>query len=328
MERLKLWRSGIAGRVADNFESSMKELRRCGHNRSNKSTFVEMGIQLSGFKHALADPQAFAQLVAASRQANSQAYVMPDVQFTVPLHQALQDGMPIYTLNEQGAGQRTIVYLAGGAYLQQPDKTHWEYLNRLAQRTGARVIVPLYPLAPNNNFRAAYQQLAELYVSLYENLPASDITLMGDSAGGGLALGFSEYLGRRGLPQPGHLILFSPWLDLDLQNPLVAKYEEADVTLASWGLRQIGQLWAGDVNHRDYRLSPLYGNLDQVRDIHLVAGTREIMYPDVNALVQKLRDAQIPVDYHVGRRLFHIYPLYQIPEADAVMEMVVKVVNK
>ena len=189
MERLKLWRSGIAGRVADNFESSMKELRRCGHNRSNKSTFVEMGIQLSGFKHALADPQAFAQLVAASRQANSQAYVMPDVQFTVRLHQALQDGMPIYTLNEQGAGQRTIVYLAGGAYLQQPDKTHWEYLNRLAQRTGARVIVPLYPLAPNNNFRAAYQQLAELYVSLYENLPASDITLMGDSAGGGAGTG-------------------------------------------------------------------------------------------------------------------------------------------
>ena len=135
MERLKLWRSGIAGRVADNFESSMKELRRCGHNRSNKSTFVEMGIQLSGFKHALADPQAFAQLVAASRQANSQAYVMPDVQFTVRLHQALQDGMPIYTLNEQGAGQRTIVYLAGGAYLQQPDKTHWEYLNRLARGT-------------------------------------------------------------------------------------------------------------------------------------------------------------------------------------------------
>ena len=328
MDRLKIFRTGIAARVAGNFESSMKELHRCGHSRSNKSTFVEMGIQLSGFKHALTDHQAFDQLVATTRLANQQPYVMPEVRFTVRLHQTKHEGMTIYTLNRQGTSQRTIVYLAGGAYLQQPDKTHWEYLNRLAERTGAQVIVPLYPLAPNNSFRTAYQQLAQLYVRLYAMSPASDITLMGDSAGAGLALGFSEYLGQRGLPQPGHLILFSPWLDLDLTNPLIDKYADEDVTLAPWGLRQVGQLWAGNVDHRDFRVSPLYGNLDQLRDVHLYVGTREIMYPDANDFVQKLRAARIPVDYHVGRRLFHIYPLYQIPEAAAVMDQVVQVVNE
>lgn len=329
MDRLKLFRTGLAARVAGNFESSIKELHRCGHSRSNKSTFVEMGIQLSGFKHSLSDQQAFDKLVTEAKAANSRPYVMPEVQFTVRLHQDLQDGMTVYTLNDQQTGnQRIIVYLAGGAYLQQPDKTHWEYLNRLAQQTDAKVIVPLYPLAPDNTFRAAYQQLAQLYATLYAISPASNITLMGDSAGAGLALGFSEYLGKRGLPQPGHLILFSPWLDLDLQNPLIKKYADADVTLAPWGLRQIGKLWAGDVDHRDFRLSPLYGNLDQIRDIHLFVGTREIMYPDTNELVQKLRDARIPVDYNVGRRLFHIYPLYQIPEAELVMQKVVKVVNE
>lgn len=329
MDRLKLFRTGLAARVAGNFESSIKELHRCGHSRSNKSTFVEMGIQLSGFKHSLSDQQAFDKLVVEAKAANDQPYVMPEVQFDVRLHQTLQDGMTVYTLNDdQGNGQRIIVYLAGGAYLQQPDKTHWEYLNRLAQCTHAKVIVPLYPLAPDNTFRAAYQQLAQLYAKLYAVSPASDITLMGDSAGAGLALGFSEYLGQRGLPQPGHLILFSPWLDLDLYNPLIKKYADADVTLAPWGLRQIGKMWAGNVDHRDYRLSPLYGNLDQIRDIHLFVGTREIMYPDSNELVRKLRTARIPVDYHVGRRLFHIYPLYQIPEADLVMQKVVKVVNE
>lgn len=329
MDRLKLFRTGLAARVAGNFESSIKELHRCGHSRSNKSTFVEMGIQLSGFKHSLSDQQAFDKLVTEAKAANSRPYVMPAVQFTVRLHQDLQDGMTVYTLNDKQVGnQRIIVYLAGGAYLQQPDKTHWEYLNRLAQQTDAKVIVPLYPLVPDNTFRAAYQQLAQLYATLYAISPASNITLMGDSAGAGLALGFSEYLGKRGLPQPGHLILFSPWLDLDLQNPLIKKYADADVTLAPWGLRQIGKLWAGDVDHRDFRLSPLYGNLDQIRDIHLFVGTREIMYPDTNELVQKLRDARIPVDYNVGRRLFHIYPLYQIPEADLVMQKVVKVVSE
>ena len=330
MDRLKIFRTGLAARVAGNFESSMKELHRCGHSRSNKSTFVEMGIQLSGFKRSLSNQQAFDKMLATAKEVNKRPYVMPEVQFDVRLHQDLQDGMTIYTLNDQGQeiNQRIIVYLAGGAYLQQPDKTHWEYLNRLAQCANSKVVVPLYPLAPNNTFRAAYQQLAQLYVNLYSIAPASDITLMGDSAGAGLALGFSEYLGQRGLPQPGHLILFSPWLDLDLRNPLIDKYADSDVTLAPWGLRKIGEMWAGNVEHDDYRLSPLYGNLDQIRDIHIYVGTREIMYPDTNTLVQNLREARIPVDYHVGRRLFHIYPLYQIPEADEVMDQVVKVINE
>ena len=328
MDRLKLFRTGIATRVADNFESSIKELHRCGQSRSNKSTFVEMGIQLSGFKHSLSDPQAFDKLLTTAAKENKAPYVMPDVTMGVKLQQFTQEGMPVYVLNERGNDQRVIVYLCGGAYIQQPDKTHWEYLNRLAQRTDAKVVVPLYSLAPNATVRCAYQQIGQLYARLYGSAPASDITLMGDSAGAGLALSFSEYLGQRGLPQPGHLILFSPWLDLDLINPLIKKYEDKDVTLACWGLRKIGDLWAGNVDHRDFRVSPLYGDIDQLRDVTVFVGTREIMYPDVNALVQKLRDAQITVDYHVGRRLFHIYPLYQVPEAEEVMTKVVEVVNR
>ena len=245
----------------------------------------------------------------------------------VKLRQLKHYRIPVYVLNERGFNQRVIVYLAGGAYIQPADKTHWQYLNRLAQATGARIYIPIYSLAPQHNFRAAYQEIAQLYGDLYQQAPASDITLMGDSAGAGLALGFSEYLGQRGLPQPGHLILISPWLDLDLTNPVIARYEQDDVTLSCYGLRRIADLWAGDTNHRDYRLSPLDGDLDQLRDVHVYVGTKEIMYPDAARLVEKLKESQIPVHFTVGRGMFHIYPLYPVPEADAVMKQVVKIVN-
>ncbi|MDO4903651.1 MAG: alpha/beta hydrolase [Limosilactobacillus sp.] len=330
MDRIKLKQTGLVTRVAANLKSSMKDLQRCGHNRSSKSTFVEMGIQLSGFKHALSNQQAFDKLVKTAKEANSKPYVMPEVQFDVRLHQELKDGMTIYTLNDKADhDQRVIVYLAGGAYLNPADKTHWNYLNRLADCTDAKIVVPMYPLATTGNtFRAAYSQIAQLYVDLYSYTPVSHITIMGDSAGAGLALGFSEYLGQQGLPQPGHLILFSPWLDLDLKNPLIAKYVSMDSTLAPWGLREIGKMWAGDVDHDDYRLSPLNGDLSKLRNIHIYVGTREIMYPDTNTLVQKLRELGIPVKYHVGRHLFHSYPLYQMPEGYKVMEEVSDVVNE
>lgn len=327
MDRLKRFHSGIAAKIANNLETSFRELHRCGDHRSNKATFVEMGIQLSGFKNSLANPQAFDELMAAAQQENASRYDLPQVAFDVKVRQLHHQDIPVYVLNEDGLHQRVIVYLTGGAYFQRPDKMHWQYLNYLAKQTGARVYVPIYSLVPQHNFRAAYQEVAQLYGRLYDQVPASDITLMGDSAGGGLALGFSEYLGQRGLPQPGHLVLISPWLDLDLNNPVIKQYEKKDVTLAVDGLRKIGGIWAGRTGHRDFRLSPLYGNLDQLRDVYVVTGTREIMYPDATDLVEKLKAARIPVHLTVGRGMFHIYPLYQVPEARRVMDQVVKIVN-
>lgn len=328
MERIKSFNTQVATKLANNLETSLRELRRCGDHRSSKATLVEMGIQLSGFKNDLAESDKFAAMVSNARIDNAVPYELPSVSMTVTIRQEVVDGLTTYVLNDQGAGQRIVVYLTGGAYLQRPDKTHWQYLDRLARQSGAKLYVPIYSLAPQHTFRQAYQELAGLYSRLYELSPASEITLMGDSAGGGIAVGFCEYLGKRGLPQPGHLILFSPWLDLDLTNPVISKYEDCDVTLAVSGLRKIAAMWAGDEDHNDYRLSPLRGNLEQLRDVAVYAGTREIMYPDATQFVQKLRQANIPVYFSPGRGLFHIFPLYQIPEARAVMKQVVTMINK
>lgn len=328
MERIKSFNAQVASRLANNLEASLRELRRCGDHRSSKATLVEMGIQLSGFKNDLAEDNKFAAMVNNARLDNDVPYLLPDGLLTVTARRQETDGVTTYVLNDHGEGQRVVIYLTGGAYLQRPDKTHWQYLDRLAHESGAKVYVPLYSLAPQCTFQVAYQELANLYADLYALSPASEITLMGDSAGGGLAAGFCEYLAAHGLPQPGHLILFSPWLDLDLTNPVISKYEACDVTLAVSGLRKIATMWAGEVDHHDYRLSPLRGDLTKFRDVAVYSGTREIMYPDVTQFVQKLRQAGIPVYYGPGRNLFHIFPLYQIPEARAVMKQVVTMINK
>ena len=327
MEKIKKFNAQVASHLANNLESSLRDLRRCGEHRSNKATLVELGIQLSGFKADLAeDNKCDAMIRKASIYKTAPVY-LPSVQTKVNRRQFMDQGLTTFVLNERTNEQKVVLYLTGGAYVQRPDKTHWQYLDRLAKESGAKVYVPIYSLVPQATYQQAYQEIATLYNQLYNLVPASHITIMGDSAGGGLAAGFCEYLGKKGLPQPGHLILFSPWLDLDLTNPVINKYAACDVTLAVSGLRKIGTMWAGDTGHRDYRLSPLYGNFDQLRDVTIFVGTKEIMYPDATLFVQRLREAGIPVRFGVGRGLFHIYPLYQLPEAKAVMERVVTIIN-
>lgn len=71
-------------------------------------------------------------------------------------------------------------------------------MNRLAIATDAKIYVPIYSLVPHATYRTAYQEIASLYSKIYTLMPASKVTIMGDSAGGGLAAGFCEYLGKRG----------------------------------------------------------------------------------------------------------------------------------
>ena len=145
---------------------------------------------------------------------------------------------------------------------------------------------------------------------------------MGDSSGAGLAAGFCENLAQQGLPQPGRLVLISPWLDLQLGNPLIKKYAVKDRLLDQEGLRALGKLWAGQTDPRDARLSPLNGPVDQLRNVTIYIGTHEIMYPDAIHFTRRLKAAGVNTNTVIGRGMFHSYPLYPIPESEhVIMEM-------
>lgn len=314
------WNRQIAKEVFANIKESIRGQVDCGHSRSQKASLVEMSIQLSGFKRMLADPD---RLKKALHQAANEArhpFVLPkDV---TNFKRFNMSGVPVVVLNADTASDKIILFLCGGAYFLQPTKDHWHFLAKLARTTRAKIVVPQHALAPEHTFLDAYQQVATVYTNLYQDCPASDITVMGDSAGGGLAAGFSEWLGQHRLPQPRNLVLISPWLDLSLRNPLISKYAKQDVMLDVRGLRSVGKLWAGETPLDDYRLSPLNGDVSQLRNVLIFVGTREIMLPDIMKFVEKLRAARVNVDYEIGRELYHEYPITPIPEANRAMAQI------
>lgn len=166
MEKIKKFNTQIASHLANNLENSLRELRRCGAHRSSKATFTEMGIQLSGFKNDLAENNKFNALVGNAWIDNEADYYLPAAEMTVDVQRQEQE-VTTYVLNDHGNNQRVIMYLTGGAYIQRPDKTHWQYLNRLAIATDAKIYVPIYSLVPHATYRTAYQEIASLYSKIY-----------------------------------------------------------------------------------------------------------------------------------------------------------------
>ena len=224
----------------------------------------------------------------------------------------------VFYLNEDSASGRTLFYVHGGAYWKDFSPFHWRYMKKLMRATDAALVVPAYRLAPWGTFRDALDLIVPLYETYRREHPDRKIILMGDSAGGGLALALAREFLARGLPAPEELILFSPWVDVVMVNPEVRKLEAADpwLTLSY----RVPGLCFGD---GDDRVNPLHGDLDGIKNVLLITGTRELLYPDAMALFEKLR--QDPSnELLVGEGMLHVYPLIPLPEAEAATKRVIE----
>ncbi|MGZ4493128.1 MAG: alpha/beta hydrolase fold domain-containing protein [Nocardioides sp.] len=232
-------------------------------------------------------------------------------------------GFPVFSLTVDGtAPVRTVLYLHGGGYVAEIDRFHWLFVARLARRTGVRVVVPAYPLAPEHTWRAAHEPLLHLAETVAIESPHG-VTLMGDSAGGGLALALAQQLARRPGPQPTGLVLLSPWVDLTGTTPGTDEASARDPWLKRTKIDLYAQWWAGEDDPARPEVSPLHGELNALPPTLVLCGTLDTLWPQSTALVHKATAAGVPVTYHEERDLLHVYPILPVPEARTAMEQVV-----
>jgi monoterpene epsilon-lactone hydrolase len=223
-------------------------------------------------------------------------------------------GFPVHTVAPRGRrAERAAVYLHGGAYISEISPQHWALISQLAD-AGVRVEVPSYGLAPQYTYRDAYPFLTAVYRQLLADVDASAVTLVGDSAGGGLALGFAQTLLGTDLPQPRRLVLISPWLDLTLSHPDLPAVELRDPWLSSVGLAEAARSWAGGDDPTDPRLSPGNGPLAGLAPVDVYVGTREICLPDVLRLQDRGVIEDVKLQVTVCEGAVHVYPLVPVPE--------------
>jgi acetyl esterase/lipase len=223
-------------------------------------------------------------------------------------------GLPLFELRLRGTTPvRTVLYLHGGGFVSGIDRNHWKYVARLARTFGVRVVVPDYPLTPTHTWKDTLPRLVDLFERLAVESPQG-VVLIGDSAGGGLAVGLAQLVARRSGPQPTALVAFAPWVDLTGRTPGTEEAASADPWLTLSKLRLYGTWWgAGDPPAAE--ASPLSGDLSGLPPTLLMCGTRDLLLPQVRLLAEKARAAGTAVTYVEEPGLLHVYPLLPIPEA-------------
>lgn len=212
-----------------------------------------------------------------------------------------------------------IIYLCGGGYVAGIIYPQWVYIDYLLQRLGCTFHVPEYPLAPKYTYKDNFDILQQVYADIARQ--HSNVVLMGDSAGGGLALALAYHVMEHSLPLPTNIVMFSPWLDISLCNPDISK----DVirsdpflnmpTLRQWALDYSGK---DEAAYGDYHLSPIHppskaalSTLGQKVRVLIQIGSAEILRPDVVKFEKLASEAYIqhPENFKVtiGKGMIHGY---------------------
>jgi len=242
------------------------------------------------------------------------------------IEEVKQNNRKVWTISpKEGKTDVVILYLHGGAYMGNIIKQHWNFIEQLAIRTDAVIIVPDYPLAPGSTCKETFNFIRELYNGLRIDNPNKRIIFMGDSAGGGLAMGFVQELRNENLKQPDDIILFSPWLDITMTNPDLQILDKEDKMLSIKGLKSAGQKYAGNLDLEDYRVSPLYGNLTGICRISIFTGTKDILNADARKYKQLMNDQLIGFNYFEYPGMFHDWVV--ITSLKESHDVIMKVVN-
>ncbi|MDT0116842.1 alpha/beta hydrolase fold domain-containing protein [Microbacterium sp. PRF11] len=231
-----------------------------------------------------------------------------------------QDGLPVYRYEP---ATRTpgleLMYLPGGGLVNPLVTEHWWIVERLARATGAAITVVCYPLAPERGADDTLTVIDAHYERLAARAGTSRLLVAGDSAGGAVAVGLSLRAARR----PDGLVLFSPWLDLALTNPAIARRVSRDPSLRVPGLRAGAEAWVGDRGLDDPALNPARMGLAGLPPTLVFQGGRDIFFDDAVAFSRRARAERASARLVTGGAGFHVYAgAFWTPEARAAYALV------
>ncbi len=298
--------------------------------RSIRGKEVERLIWLSGQKRLFKPmtDEEFHKQMENARAASQKPVDNPDKFLRRYIKEMYIENMQTFVWGNKSPDCHTIIYFHGGAYVYQPMMLHFKAVDNIARATNAKVYFPIYPKTPEYNFRDVFPLIDRLYAEVLKTTRPENITLMGDSAGGGIVLGFALWLKDFALPQPKNLILLSPWLDVTMSNKALEKYDKKDPLLSPWGLKKMGRLWADGSNNMILPyISPIYGDHSGLGKITIFVGTHEIFYPEMMRFHKILGKQKIDHNLIIAHKLNHVFPIVPIPEGRRSQKWIENIIN-
>lgn len=227
-------------------------------------------------------------------------------------------GVPVISvLHPSAMGDAVVLYFHGGGYVIGKAGGYKNFAAELSRVSGSKVLLVDYRLAPEDPYPAAVDDAVAAYQSLLDDgLQETDITLAGDSAGGGLVAATLLRLKDEGIDLPAGAVLYSPWCDLTNSGESLTANADKDPIIVKDMVDMLGGLYRGENDATNPYISALHGDLSGLPPLLIFVGTNEALLDDAKRLAAKAVEDGVEVTLEIGDDMYHIYPCFQhiLPE--------------
>lgn len=219
--------------------------------------------------------------------------------------------------------QATLLYFHGGGYTFDAHMTD-DFADLIAARTGARLFQADYRLTPEHEHPAQAEDALAAYRALLEETDPSRLVLVGDSAGGHMALMTLLAAREAGLAQPVLCIGLSPWTDIGARGASLTAHDRFDLVQGWMALRFGEWLTGGEVTRHRAALSPISHDFSGLCPLYLQGGGKEVLIDMIRDFAQVQADYGASVCLDVWPNMTHDFFGYGSlrPEAEAALDRI------
>jgi acetyl esterase/lipase len=205
-------------------------------------------------------------------------------------------------------GDAAVLYLHGGGYTFHGAVSK-RFASMLAHHSQLPVFAPDYRLTPEHPHPAQAEDALEAWTYITSKTPANRVVVMGDSAGGHMALTLLQTLKSKNLPQPALCIGMCPWTDIGDRGASLHGNDTYDL-VQGWMALRFGEWLDPKGRYGREQLSPVFQNYAGLAPLYLQAGGREILRDMILdfARIQAGNDADVLLD--VWEDMPHVFQAY------------------
>jgi epsilon-lactone hydrolase len=230
------------------------------------------------------------------------------------------NGVPVLDIRpaDWHDNHKVLVYTHGGAYTMFSARSTLVLAAPVSRATGLRVISVDYTVAPVAYWPQIQNQVINVFNALLQSgYKMKDIALLGDSAGGGLALNSVLSMRDSGMGMPAAVILLSPWADLTDRGDTMHTLANTDPIIGMKMLTNSALAYARGTDLSDAKVSPIYADYSKgFSPTLIVIGTKEMFLSTAVRLHQIMQRSGQNAQLDIYEGMWHVFQHAPIPEAE------------
>ena len=238
---------------------------------------------------------------------------------SVRLRGGMLGGVPTEWVEKDGNPRdRIVLYIHGGGFVTGCSEARRGLTAHIAGKLGFNVVSIDYRLAPEHPFPAGAEDCLAAYRALLDYFPAGKIVLLGESAGGNLALSLLVQIKEEGLPFPAACFAIAPTVQYDRELPSYRSNLPTDCIVTNL----LDEVWDVYLRSRDEEVcadpvaAPYHGDFSGCTPVVLWASESEVLLDDSLLMFEKLKEQKVTTKLYLRRGMMHTWLIIPaLPEA-------------